>query len=279
MTLNVNTNSSALAVLATLNATTDSLAKVTQEVSSGLAVATAKDNPSIYSIAQQQKFGIQALTAVTDGMNRAQSISDVAVSAGQTVSNLLNTLRTDALNATDSSVGTASMAALNSDFQATLKQIQQTVSAASFNGANMLDGTLTGGISFMANADATASITLTGLNLSLGGSTITVGSSADLLTSTNASAALTLVEGSITNVNAALASLGAQSNQISSHASFVTTLSDSLTTGMHGLIDADVAAESARLTALQVQQQLGAQSLSIANQTPQLILQLFSSSS
>lgn len=278
MTLNVNTNSSALAVLATLNATTDSLANVNAQVSSGLAVATAKDNPSVYSIAQQQKAGVTALTAVTDGLNRAQSISDVAVSAGQSISSLLNSLKADALNATDSTLGTASLVALNSDFQSTLKQIQQAISSASFNGVNLLDGSVTFGVSFMANADATSAITLSSLNLSLGGSTITVDTTASLLTPTNASSALSLVQSSIGNVNAALASLGDQSNQITAHASFVSTLSDALTTGMHGLIDADVAAESARLTALQVQQQLGAQSLSIANQTPQIILQLFQSS-
>jgi flagellin len=102
-----------------------------------------------------------------------------------------------------------------------------------------------------------------------------VAANANISTISNASAALTLVESSITKVNAALANLGAQTNQISTHASFVTTLSDSLTTGVGSLVDADVAAESARLTALQVQQQLGVTSLSIANQTPSIILSLF----
>lgn len=275
MTLNVNTNSAALAALASLNQTNNNLTAVNAEVSSGLKVGSAQDNPSVYSIAQQQRYDIQSLSAVTDGLNRAQSISDVAVSAGQTISDLLNTLKSDALGATDSSLGTASLTALNTNFQSTLEQIQQTVTAASFNGANLLDGSLTGGLSFMASADATSAITLTGLNLSLGGSTVTVPSTASVSTRTNAQAALGLVESSIANVNAALAGLGAQSGQISAHASFVTTLSDALTTGVGGLVDADVAAESARLTALQVQQQLGAQSLSIANQAPSLILQLF----
>ena len=276
MTLNVNTNSAALSALANLNTTTNNLTTVTGEISSGFAVADAKDNPAVYTIAQQQRADIQNLKSVTEGLNRAQSISDVAVSAGGSVSDLLNTLKSDALAATDQSLDTTSLDALNSNFQAILEQIQQTVSAASFNGDNLLDGSLTSGLSFMANADASSSITLTGMNLALGGTTISVPSNGDISTPTAASQMLTLVESSITNVNAGLAALGAQSSQVTAHASVVSLLSDSLTTGVGDLVDADVAAESARLTALQVQQQLGAQVLSIANQMPQTILQLFS---
>ena len=74
---------------------------------------------------------------------------------------------------------------------------------------------------------------------------------------------------------ARLAELGAQSKQIEKHTQFVTKLMDSLEVGVGNLVDADMARESARLQALQVQQQLGAQALSIANQAPQIILSLF----
>ncbi len=90
---------------------------------------------------------------------------------------------------------------------------------------------------------------------------------------------LSQVNAAIANVNNAVATIGAQSNQINAHTSFISTLTDTLTTGVGGLVDADEAAESARLTALQVQQQLGAQSLSIANQQPSLILTLLQRSS
>ena len=57
----------------------------------------------------------------------------------------------------------------------------------------------------------------------------------------------------------------------------VSNLQDALTTGVGNLVDADVAKESANLTALQTKQQLGVQSLSIANSAPQIILSLFKS--
>ena len=86
---------------------------------------------------------------------------------------------------------------------------------------------------------------------------------------------MTKLNASITQVNTALAKLGSQSTGIDRHASFVSKLNDALTTGIGHLVDADMPAESARLQALQVKQQLGTQALSIANQTPQSILSLF----
>jgi flagellin len=76
-------------------------------------------------------------------------------------------------------------------------------------------------------------------------------------------------------VNASLAKIGSQAKQIEAHNKFITKLNDTLEAGIGNLVDADLAKESARLQALQVQQQLGAQALGIANQSPQLILSMF----
>ncbi|HEY0053173.1 MAG TPA: flagellin, partial [Caulobacteraceae bacterium] len=91
----------------------------------------------------------------------------------------------------------------------------------------------------------------------------------------NATAVLTQLDASISKTNAALGEIGSQAKQIDTHNKFVSLLSDTLTTGIGNLVDADLAKESARLQALQVQQQLGAQALSIANTAPQVILSLF----
>ena len=125
MTLNVNSNSAAVAALQALNNTTDQLAVTNARVSTGLQVASAKDNASVYAVAQSQRADIANLVPVTDGLNRAQSISDVAVAAGQSVSDLLNTLRQKVLSATDSTNDPTTQSALNADVQSTLKQIQQ----------------------------------------------------------------------------------------------------------------------------------------------------------
>jgi len=149
------------------------------------------------------------------------------------------------------------------------------VDNAAFDGANMLDGSAGASIQFLANADANAFITLSTRNMSLGGAIITVAATASLGTVTLATGILTQLETSLTNTNQALGNMGSQAKQISAHQTFVSKLTDVLQTGVGNLVDADLAKESAKLQALQVQQQLGAQALSIANSAPQIILQLF----
>ena len=153
--------------------------------------------------------------------------------------------------------------------------VTQVTQNAAFDGANLLNGSIATNIQFLANADATNKITLTTQNMSLGGALITVAGAASISTVTFATGILAQLDASIGNVNQALGNLGSQSKQIEAHLGFISKLTDVLETGVGNLVDADLAKESARLQGLQVQQQLGAQALSIANQAPQIVLQLF----
>ena len=274
MTISVNTNQPALIALQNLNRTNDMLGDTQNRINTGLKISTAKDNASVYAIAQKQRASIAALGAVTDSLNRATSISDVASAAGQTISDILNTMKQKVVAAMDPSQDNVSRAALNADYKAALRQIAQIIQTSAFDGANILDGSLTG-LKFIANSDANQFITLSTQNMSLGGAIITMAATSSINTVTNATAVLASLTTTITNVNSSLANIGAQANQIASHNKFVLKLVDALNVGVGHLVDADMAAESAKLQALQVQQQLGAQALSIANQSPQVILQLF----
>lgn len=275
MTNSVHTNAAAAIALQNLTATNERLGDVQNRVSTGLKVQGAKDNAAIWAIAQGQRADIGALSAVKQSLDRATSIADVALSAGESVSDLLNQLKEKVVAAKDQSLKTQSRQLLDADFKALLRAIKSAVDNASFDGGNILNGSLTNGIRFLANADASAFVTLSGKNLSLGGSIIELSLSDSLLTLTGATTALNKLDDSITQLNAALGELGAQAKQISAHNSFVSKLMDTLESGVGNLVDADLAKESARLQALQVQQQLGAQALSIANSAPQIILSLF----
>ena len=275
MTNSVHTNTSAAIALQNLTRTNDRLGDVQSRISTGLKVQGAKDNAAIWAIAQQQRADVGALSAVKQSLDRATSIADVALSAGESVSDLLNQLKEKVVAAKDSSLKTQSRELLNADFQALLKAIASAVDNATFDGGNILNGSLSSGIRFLANADATSFVTLSAKDLSLGGAIIELSTSDSLLTLTGATQALTRLDDSITQLNASLGEIGAQAKQIEAHQSFVTKLVDTLESGIGNLVDADLAKESARLQALQVQQQLGAQSLSIANQAPQIILSLF----
>jgi flagellin len=275
MTISVNTNQSALTALQNLNKTNDAMTANQTRISTGLKVGQAKDNAAIYAIAQKQRASVSALSAVQDSLNRATSIADVASAAGQSISDVLNSMKQKVVAAVDPSYDTVARASLNADFRSLIRQVQQIVQNASFDGANILDGSLATGLRFLANPDATLYVTLSSQNMTLGGAIITIPATASINTTATASTTLAQLNTSITNVNLALANLGSQANQISNHNKFVTKLTDALNVGIGNLVDADMAAESARLQALQVQQQLGAQALSIANQSPQVILSLF----
>ena len=275
MTNSVHTNTSAAIALQNLTRTNDRLGDVQSRISTGLKVEGAKDNAAIWAIAQQQRADVGAYSAVKQSLDRATSIADVALSAGESISDLLNQLKEKVVAAKDSSLKTQSRELLDADFKALLKAIASAVSNATFDGGNILNGTLTAGIQFIANADASSFVTLSAKDLSLGGSIIELSLSDSLLTLTGATQALTRLDDSISQLNASLGEIGAQAKHIDAHNTFVTKLVDTLEGGIGNLVDADLAKESARLQALQVQQQLGAQALSIANQAPQIILSLF----
>ena len=275
MTLSVHTNKTALVALQNLNQTNEQLGMAQDKVSTGLKIASAKDNAAIWAIAQGQRGDIGALSAVKSSLNRATSITEVAMTAGESVSDLLNQLKEKVVTAMDPSSDQRSRTAMDSDFKAILKQIAQVIKSAEFDGANILDGSAGATIQFLASADASQTITLASQNLSLGGSILTLAATASLGTASIAATVMTALDASIANVNQALGNLGAQAKQIEAHTSFVAKLSDTLEAGVGNLVDADLARESARLQALQVQQQLGVQALSIANQAPQVILSLF----
>jgi flagellin len=274
MTISVQNNSAALLALQNLNRTTDQLSNVQQEISTTLAVSQPKDNPVVWATAQGQQVDINGLAAVTQSLNRASSISDVALSAGQSVVDLLNQIKQDVLSAQDPQLDTTGRQSLNTDFTGLLQRITTTINSASFDGANLLDGS-SGNLSFLATADGTQMVTLSAPNLSLSAGIITLSSTGTIGTLQAASAMMAQVDASIANVTSALAQIGDQAKLIDAHNTLVGNLSEVLQTGKGDLTDADTAADSARLAALNVQQQLGEQSLSVANSMPSVLLSLF----
>ena len=274
MANSVNTNAGAMVALQNLNRTTNELATVQNRISTGKKVASAKDNGAVWAIAQNQRAISGSLNAVKDSLQRAGSTVDVAISGGETVSDLLLQMKEKALASADTSLDSASRTALNEDFKSLRDQISKAVSNADFNGANMIKS---GGttLAALANADGTSKITVAAQDLSLGGANVTVAAAGSIGTVTTATAMIATVTTSITNVSTALSKLGTGSRSLASHLTFVGKLQDTLDAGVGNLVDADLAKESARLTSLQTKQQLGIQALSIANSSSQTLLGLF----
>ncbi|MFN3932733.1 MAG: flagellin [Brevundimonas sp.] len=274
MVMSVNTNVGAMVALQNLNATNAQLAVTQNRINTGKSVANAKDNGAIWAIAQGQRAEIGALGAVKQSLDRGVAAVDVALAAGETVSDLLLQMKEKALAATDASLKTAARAALNEDFTALRDQIASVTANASFNGVNLLDTGATG-FEALANADGSSTLTVGAEVLALGSTNVSITASQSISTLSDATAAMTDVSDSIAAVSGALARLGTKSKALATHITFVGKLTDALEAGVGNLVDADLAKESAKLQALQTKQQLGVQALSIANQTPQLIMSLF----
>jgi flagellin len=278
----VHTNTGAMLALQALNNTNRELQSVQSRINTGLKIASAKDNGAVFNVAQEQRAEHAAYDAVRNGLNRAKSIADVAMAAGEALSDIFMQMREKAVAAADPSASAASRAAYNSEFAALRDQVASVISNAVFDGSNLLGGGAN--LSFLANTSGSQTLTLPTLDLRLPATGATpaspptaiyLGSGEDLTTAANAAQARDRVAASLTFVNTELARLGAASKRVDNHNIFVGKLQDSIKGGIGNMVDADLATESARLQSLQVKQQLGSQALSIANQAPQTILSLF----
>lgn len=275
MTLSVHTNSAAMIALQNLNKTNVEMEVAQNRINTGLKITGSKDNASVYAVAQNMRADVRALESVSTSLGRAVSIGDVALAAGEAISDILVQMREKATSAMDRSIDATSRQAYASDFASLKEQLQVIVDNADFDGANLLNGTASPGLSFLAEASATRFVTLDSQTMSFGGAIITFTANATLSTATVAGQITAAISASLTNVNTALANIGSDVKKMEAHNGFVNKLIDSLTEGIGNLVDADLAKESARLQALQVKQQLGVQALSIANSQPQIILNLF----
>jgi flagellin len=267
----VNTNYGAAVALQSLNKTASELSATERRISTGMKVATAKDNGAIFAIAQRQRATVAGLDSVKDSLDRGQSIVDVALAAGSTISGLLTEMKEKALSAADGSLNTAARTALANDFNSLRDQITRSVTNASFDGKNLISTGATA-LTSLANTDiskvtvAAQSLTLVGLGLT---------AATTFTTAATASTAAGLIDTAITTSSARLANLGTGANALERQNTFITKLQDSLVAGIGNLVDADLAKESAKLQALQTKQQLGIQALSIANQSSSTVLSLF----
>jgi flagellin len=274
MSFSVNTNAGALVALQNLSVTQSQLQTTQNRINTGLKISSAKDNAAIYGIAQNQRAVSNSLNSVVSSLQRGQSTVDVALSAGNSVSDLLNQMKEKALAAVDVTLDTTSRAALNNEFISLRNQITTVTSNAVFNGANLIDSGATQ-IQALANESGSQVISVSHQSLALGGANVTVAAAASIGTTAAASIQIAALNTSISNVSSALGKLGTGSKALASHQTFITNLQNTIDVGVGNLVDADLAKESANLQALQTKQQLGIQALSIANQSSSILLGLF----
>ncbi|AZO11705.1 MULTISPECIES: flagellin [unclassified Mesorhizobium] len=289
----IMTNSAALTALQSLNNTNKQLEITQSRISTGYRVATASDNAAYWSIATSMKSDNKALSAVQDSLGLGAGKVDTAYTAINDVKDQVDEIKTKLVTARGASQEDQQKIA--TEIKAIQDQIKSSVTNANFAGSNLLqnDGTAASDLKIVASYNRTgATVTIDTINVAAADTQVldvagTGGIVGGLLAATffdpsSAAVADTAIDTALGTVETALgklatgaASLGAAKSRIDTQQSFLSNLSDSIDKGVGSLVDADMNKESTRLQALQVQQQLGIQALSIANGNSQSILSLF----
>ena len=267
MANSINTNAGALVALQNLNNTSRDLSITQNRVNTGMKVSSAKDNGAIFAIATNQRAEMGALDAVKQSMQRGQSIVDVALAAGETITKALEEQKSLAVAIESSVAGSAAETAYLADFNALGNEITKALGGANFDGVNLFS-VAAADIEVKTGTGATDKFVLKAT-----GAATTVGTAGGATVRAGATAAL--VETEIKAFTAVLGSLGTKSKSLERSLTFTSKIQDALEVGVGNLVDADLAKESAKLTALQTKQQLGVQALSIANQSSSVLLGLF----
>jgi flagellin len=290
-------NPSAITALQSLRKTQNSLGTAQREISTGLKISSASDNASTWAIAESMKSDKSVLMTVSDSLSGAESALNVASAAVKSAIDVMTKIKS---NVAQAQAPGADMAKILTSIEQLGKQLSSVVSSATFTGLNFLDGSATSPMAFIASYTngsgtndsviGTVDLALTTLIDSAGGGTGILeaaqgGNAAaptNFTTLTSADLASGTIEDTFTNIDKAMADLttygaqiGVTQTRVRQQSEFIRLMNESLTTGVSSLVDADMNDVSTKLQALQTQQQLGVQSLSIANQDAQMILKLF----
>ncbi|MEC8235942.1 MAG: flagellin [Pseudomonadota bacterium] len=281
MSNSIITNPEAFVALRNLERTNEKLSRTQERLSTGLKVTSATDDASNFAIAQGVRGDVRALSAITQGLNNSKGIGEIALAGVTAISDLLQDIRQKLTELANGGLTTAQRVIVKADFDKLMSQAYGFVSNSNFNGRNLLISDATN-VNTISNLNGT-NLTLTArsgsnsgvthLIRSLAGATLgTTGAATDAV---NAQSVIALQYSALeTEINTSLGALGAEIRALKFQTDFLTTVNDSTEIGLGNIVDADLARESAELTALQVRQQLGVQVLGIANQQPQILLNL-----
>jgi flagellin len=261
------TNTGSMVALQTLKSVNKGLTKVQDEVSTGLKVSTAKDNSSSWSIASTMSSDVSSYKKLGEALTSASAMVGVARTSAEQISGILKEIQTKIVQAENPDADTTK---IQDEITALTDTITSIAQSAQYNGINLVEsgaGDQTITVSIMrdsAGALTTGTFDVGAQDLETLGTALVVGT-----------ATVDDIDTLIDSANTAAAAFGAAQARIDAQNEFLSKQADSLKAGVSAMVDADMEEASARLTALQTQQQLGIQALSIANQAPQSVLSLF----
>jgi flagellin len=300
------TNVSAMTALQSLNQTNKNLEIAQGRIATGFKVATAADNAAYWSIATTMRSDNKALTTVLDALGLGAAKVDVAYTGINAAIDVVDEIKQNLVVAREPGVDKAKIQSNIATLQA---QLINNASAAAFSGENWLSvdsgaatysATKSIVASFTRASDGTVSVSTVDIDITTtelfdaddqsgildttftttGAGAVTVAVSTLNITAagidnTDLDEMISAVDAALASMTTAASDLGAAKKRVGLQQDFVGKLMDSIERGVGQLVDADMSEESTRLQALQVQQQLGIQALSIANSNSQNVLALF----
>ena len=241
-------------------------------VNTGYKVADARDDASTFAVAQGLRGDVKALEAVGSALSRAVGVGEVALAGAETVSDLVQDVRGKVTQLSNDSLTATERAAYEADLVALTDQITNAVTQSTFSGKNVLTSA-TDSVFLADEAGGTISVRAQDLDTDV--TTLTGAILSSVTGATTGATAQTALDTFEDAVNVALGQLGADVNGIEAQQELITKRVDATEKGIGALVDADLAKESARLQALQTQQQLAVTAISIANSAPGVLLSLF----
>lgn len=272
------TNNSATNALNIMKGVNKNLSDTQERISTGMAVRSSKDNAAYFSISETMKGDSGMLKSIDEGLTLTRNVVSTGRLGAETFADLTKQVSERVAFAQGEGVD---LDKVQDEITALTDRMQTVLDQSTFNGASMVDGdgttaddisVVTGVARDAAGAFSTTAITIKKVNLN---DILTGVKAIDLTTSTDLAADLVTLEDNLSLSNDAATSLGISEKSIETQQEFLNDLTTRLDSGVGSIVDADMEEEAARLQALQTQQQLAMQSLSIANQGPSQLMQLF----
>jgi flagellin len=272
----VNTNRQAVYALQSLNLTNSELGGVQKRVSTGFRVADARDDGGAFAVAQAVRSDVAGVTAVGEQLGGTRGILSTTFASLSVVSDTMKQLRAVLTRLADGAVTDDSRAQYNEQYALLNEQIGNFIDDAYYNGRTLLST-----VALDGGGDITSIRNETGEDFTIeavNGEDLKMTTLGPLLIATDA-AALIVAGGEFSdidaNISTALNKFGAQMQFVENQIVYNSKKIDAMNDGLGALVDADLAKESSKLQALQTRQQLGVQTLGLANQGPQVLLSLF----
>ena len=272
------TNNSAMNALSTLRQINNDLDSTQDRISTGLKISSGKDNAAYFSISETMKGDSSMYSAIDEALTSTMNAVSTARLGAETVNDLASDF---AERVAFAQGGTSEVRAdVQDELNALVERITTTISQSTFNGTSLVDSTATVTVVTGISRSAAGSVTTTTISFQEQdlGAILSSLSAIDLTSASTAAlqeAALQAAESALDAAIGAATALGIAENSIETQKDFLGELTNVIDSGVGSMVDADMESEAARLQALQVQQQLATQSLSIANSSPQNILSLF----